>query len=155
MSRERIPTNIANVLAANTLPTRREINRAFNQTDDPYSLFLARFHDEVDQFEVLNSEFVAALADYLVKRAIIIKGQQNPATILEVGAGRGRLSHFLALGIGRTANNSIIIATDSGEYGIKPMHPVEKLDVKAGLAQYNPDIIIASWMPNGVDWTRT
>jgi hypothetical protein len=152
----------ARIFDLDVLPTRDEIVEAFGpQTFDgafgieaKADLHYAR--QDAGQFEVLNAEFVDGLAAYLVARAKAIRsGKASTTTILEVGAGTGKLSHFLKKGVDQLVNEKLeIIATDSGSWEHGTHHPVELMGHEEALDRYSPDIVIASWMPNDVDWTQ-
>lgn len=107
-------------------------------------------------FEFFNREFIAKLVDYLEKEIIKYKGtKENPVTILEVGAGSGRLSYFLENEIkNRKLENMVKTTppTDSKEYKIEVL-PVESISYKEAIKKYAPKIVIVSWLPQGEDWT--
>jgi len=69
--------------------------------------------------------------------------------VVEVGAGNGRLSHFLR----ERLPECNIIATDNGSWEIEPLYPVEQIDVAEALEKYKPEIVISCWMPYTHDWT--
>ncbi len=107
----------------------------------------------------MNKEFISALGDYLIGRSKEFGGtKEKPILALEVGAGNGRLTHFLKERINQKKIENInLIATDIGKWWgwpffWKPDFPVEKLSYNKALLKYNPDIIICSWMPDK-DWT--
>ena len=97
------------------------------------------YQDETHIYEYLNSDYIDALAKILApyKR------------ILEVGAGNGRLSHFLR----QRLPNAFIVATDNGSWGIEPVFPVEKMEYTEALEKHKPEIVISCWMPYADDWT--
>jgi len=123
-----------------------------------------------ETFEFLTKDFVAALVTYL--RGRLFRGQgfdQNrgddgPVTILEIGAGTGRLAHFLRGKIAASRGTALprvrVVATDSGGWALKgggnktEVEKVEKLGFSEALAKYQPQIVLVSWMPMGVDWTK-
>lgn len=152
----------ARVFDVDVLPSRDEIaeafgSQAFDQALDSETrtdLHYAR--QDAGQFEVLNAEFVNGLANYLVERAHAIRlDEASTATILEVGAGTGKLSHFLNQGVRRLVDERLeIIATDSGSWGLGAHHPVACMDHGEAFNRYRPDIVIASWMPDNIDWTQ-
>src|SRR5262245_59171693 len=105
------------------LPTRREIDAAF-RTGAGFDTNAWRefvLNDERPTYEFLNQEFINALAAYIAERA----GQSGateelPMIVLEVCAGDGRLSHFLQSRLDElTERTVVVIATDSGEDGIR------------------------------------
>jgi hypothetical protein len=136
------------------LPRRQEIVDKFTER---YS-GLDEFRGNSGIFEILNREYVNALADYLQQRADEMY-PAKPITVLEVGAGTGRLSHFLheAIQKKKTGPDSQIniVATnkDSGSnVSVETPQGVEDLDYREALLKYKPDIVISSWMPFQ-DWT--
>lgn len=101
----------------------------------------------------LTVEFVQALATYIA-RAYARHG--SAGGIIEVGAGCGRLAHFL----NETGFIPVeIVATDS-QPKPTPSHPngrfpVKALDDAAAIAAHAPvTIILCTWMPPAEDWTR-
>lgn len=142
------------------LPTSKDIFNAFSfgKIDDSFKneLFKLCFDEKNPIFEFLNEEFLNSLGDYLSKRVESFGATKDrPITILEVGAGNGRLSHFLQQKLKeRISREEIkIIVTDSGEAGIRPIFSVEKLNHKEALEKYKPQIVICSWMPPGIDFS--
>ena len=126
------------------LPTVAECARGLEA-----GLFL-RFVEKMGYYELYTQEYLAGLASYLqpwIDAAARRSGKQ--ATVLEVGAGNGRLAHFLeALVRGR------VIATDNGDYEeIRPCFPVVKMGYAEAISYFDPQIIICSWMPYQKDWT--
>lgn len=130
-----------------------------------------------DTYEFLTAEYVSGLSAYLTTRQLQIQRQvaedgngttKKTVTVLEVGAGNGRLSHFLRRKLkAPSASTSLgtfqVVATDSGGWKLKGADalsavedfvPVEKLGFEAALAKYNPDVVLVSWMPMGEDWTE-
>ena len=107
-------------------------------------------------FEFLTKEYVNALSGYLSQRAFELGGTpENPITILEVGAGNGRLSHFLTQSLAERSEGRVkLIAVDSGEWELDSSFPVERLDHHAALSKYQPQMVIFSWMPPNQDYTR-
>jgi len=81
----------------------------------------------------------------------------RPIRIVEVGAGRGQMTHFIKekmqeLGI---RNDQLEIrATDpniwSEDLG-KTVIDVENLDAEKAVQKYQPDIVLFSWIPPGED----
>lgn len=97
-------------------------------------------------YELFTDEYVTALANHL----------RGSKVVLEVGAGSGRLSHLLRQ---KLSHRTQIIATDSGGWrkmrGLKPVtYPVEQLPFDKALEKHKPDVVLASWMPMGHDWTE-
>jgi hypothetical protein len=96
--------------------------------------------------EYFTRDYVDNLA---VKLRALLEGQAAP-TILEVGAGSGRLTHFLT----ERLPEMTIIATDElpPNPGSLTM-PVEEADYRDALDTYRPQIVLSSWMPKNEDWT--
>ncbi|MBI5357692.1 hypothetical protein HZB74_02490 [Candidatus Saccharibacteria bacterium] len=141
------------VFDLDALPTMAEIVDAFGDKETATenldkTFFLARQNE--DQWEVLNEELVVALAGYLTTRLSVVSGAiEDKKTILDLGAGKGKLSHFLRVFL---SDDIEVIAVDSGTP--ETHHPVEAIDHKEALERYQPDIVIASWMPYLEDWTQ-
>lgn len=105
-------------------------------------------------FEVFNRTHINALAAYIV--------DSGCTSVLEVGAGDGRLAKYLSESIhrvfrrrkekGEHPRQIRVIATDNGSWNIETVFPVEKLDLADALRKYTPELVIWCWMPIG-DWT--
>lgn len=117
------------------------------------------------EFQILTKEFIDSLSDAL--SAEIERLPKDTAHILEVGAGNGRLTHFLqeAFEKKNTGKTVSFKAADnfswddqvSGSLGspfwIRKIFPVDAMSVEEAL-KGNPDIVIVSWMPRDEDWTE-
>ena len=115
-------------------------------------------HDEMKEmgYELLNQEFIEAFANYLVSRIEQYQKDDKPVTILEVGAGTGRLARFINEKLRSKAPSKFeFFATNlkDGKYDKTPAFPVEEIGYKEALKKYNPTIVISSWMPYEDDWT--
>lgn len=131
----------------NFLPTRSDISRAF-ESGKEWNDFCENKEEPV--FEFLNEEFITAFSNYLVQRVGGLGApEDSPITILEVGAGNGRLAHFLQQKLEAKLPGKVkVVAIDSNnEWSLKPAFPVEKIDHKTALQKYKPKIVIFSWMP--------
>jgi len=105
-------------------------------------------------YEFLNEEYLNDLSVYLSERIKSLAKDGEPLTIIEAGAGNGRLTHFLKQKLEEKIPGKFrIIATDSGEWDIKTSFPVEKLSHENALKKYKPQIVIFSWMPYEEDYT--
>lgn len=113
------------------------------------------------QYELWTRQSMAALARYIVSRVLLYHASgrlgKGVCTILDAGAGTGRLAHFLAVDI-RERHKKLpvsinIIACDSGREKIPTQFPVVSLGYSEMLPDAKPDIVVASWMPLGEDWT--
>lgn len=141
------------ILQRNYFPSYEEAIQAFRalsqkQRDD---LFI---HKTRPVFEVFNRTHINALAAYIV--------DTGHTTVLEVGAGDGRLAKYLSEAIHRVFRRRKekgahprqirVIATDNGSWNIETVFLVERLDLVEALKKYDPDLVIWSWMPIG-DWS--
>jgi hypothetical protein len=109
--------------------------------------------------EIITKEYIKKLGDYLIGRA----ADGDSAIILELGAGDGRLAHFLReyfISAGQTTIQYFAVDNQSGARGEEesggepPVFLVEETDVAEALKKYSPKIVIAAWMPIGTDWTK-
>lgn len=107
-------------------------------------------------FEFWTQEYIDGFGNYLAKRIKKLKGtENNPITILEIGAGNGKLSYHLKQKLNELVPGRYqVIAADSGKSMIKTIFPVKALPNKQALEKYQPEIVISSWMPPGVDFTK-
>ncbi len=137
------------------LPNLQEVYEFFGQGSKGDAAF-HNFCKTHKIYEFLTKEFVEALANYLEKRVVQLRTTQiRKVKILEVCAGDGRLTYFLHQLLDQKIPDQFsIVATDSGEWGIKPIFSVTKIDHQQVLVQIQPDIVICSWMPKGKDLTR-
>jgi len=138
------------------LPTLEQVKEIARNVDD-VAWFSNMFHGETSIFEIYTQEYVQALSNYIIERTQALEGDDEPITVLEVGAGNGRLTsllqEFTTARLGEEHNINFI-ATDSMSWNLPQHAPVEQLDYKAALNQYRPQIVICSWMPCGEDWTK-
>lgn len=152
------------------LPQYGDIRKVVDSFTDKYGLFLLGKAEELKWYDVLydnkgtpifevwTKEYIERFSNYLTDRVKALGGtKENPATILEVGAGDGKLSYFLTQQLKKSGADTIkLIATnyDNEVYQIKSAYKnVEKIPEKEALKKYNPSIVICSWMLNRVDWT--
>lgn len=116
------------------------------------------------EFQILTKEFLESFTDFLVTQISKIEG--DTIDILEVGAGNGRLTHFLKEVLPKKITDKKLefMATDNFSWDdnlvgntvpflIKKIYDVEKIPVLEAIKK-NPDIVISSWMPGGEDWTK-
>jgi len=119
------------------------------------------------QYEVLTREFLAALGAALaahislfVAAALLPPHSADTATVVEVGAGSGRLAHFLSAELaareaqlpGRVRVR--VVATDDMSERVPVQFPVERCSAQQAVERMSPLIVIAQWMPLGEDWTE-
>lgn len=136
------------------LPTHAEIKIAF-PTQKDWQETITTFRDKEFFtvklfFELWNQEYISGLAEYLTGR---LKGSN---TILELGAGDGRLTNFLSRQskLDKRMAGFKFIATDTGEWGLQQKFQVETVKSnQAALDKYNPDLVICSWIPYEMDFT--
>lgn len=119
---------------------------------------MIRFLEQESIFEIFTEEYIDKFGRYLAQRAESLGATaKKPITILEVGAGSGKLSHFLQKKLDEIAPGKVkVIATDNGSWsGIKKPFPVEAINQRDALSKYKPEIVISSWMPPHTDWTAS
>ena len=133
------------------LPKFEEIRQAFTDEQE-----LSEYMYNNGIYEFINQEYVAHLSQYIIEAAIRLRqADSQPIAILEVGAGNGRLTHFLQEAIERTNPGLVkIVAVDTGEWKIKPTFPVVETNHQQAIKLYNPKIIISSWMPPNIDLSQ-
>jgi hypothetical protein len=107
----------------------------------PFNYFCHKY----GHYFVLTQEVVRELADYLRKRAQELN-LTNPV-VLEVGAGNGRLTHFL---------NKLLpfqtVAVDWRKWDTPTAKHVQVMDQAEAIQKLKPDIVIAAFIPSGLDW---
>jgi len=143
----------------NFLPTQEQITEAFDGKKilpnfEEWDAFILNKENRV--YEIFTKEYMNALGDYLSKRIEELgHSENNPVTILEIGAGNGRLSHLLRRALDEKApKRAKIVATDLFADKIKTNFPVENLGYDEALKKYQPDIVICSWMPFDKDFSQ-
>lgn len=91
-----------------------------------------RFCKELQAYNVLNIEFVDALAEEIRKL--------GSSKTIEICAGNGKLSHHLKIrGIG-------IKPTDNNSWNLSNNGLVEIISHEDAMRKYNPKIVIGSWI---------
>ncbi|MFH1631645.1 MAG: hypothetical protein ABIA47_01285 [bacterium] len=146
------------------LPSREEVMAAFKNKDDIYNFGMDVKDDVKDNpyevrnvHEILTREYIEALASHIADRIIEIKDNVVlPVRILEVGGGDGRLTHHLQVAVQeRLGNdtNAVFIATDLEVPHDGQEHWSEEMSYEDALKQFNPHVVISSWMPPSQDWT--
>jgi len=137
----------------NFLPTREQTINAFTNHEE-WEEFC--FDEEEPVYDLYNKEYLNAFTDYFVDRiGEYGASKEKPLVILEIGAGNGRLSHFLEEELNQKVSGQVkVIATDSGEDAIKADFSVEQLKHDEAMEKYKPDIVIFSWMPYGEDSSK-
>lgn len=119
-------------------------------------------------YEVFTHEYILDLSEYITRRYTELANRKDSIVVLEVGAGNGKLSHFLesVTQESSTTQDDILqkisfIATDDSSWtttddGTKVTigNNVEQADYKTAIEQYHPDIVLTSWMPPNTDWSQ-
>jgi hypothetical protein len=110
-------------------------------------------------YEFLNVEYINELSDYLIERiSEVVKKKEGTVTVLEIGAGDGRLTHFIKEKVEAALPGKVrVIATDNSSWenhGIRQDFPVENMDYREALKVFKPDIVLSSWMPNDADFSK-
>lgn len=136
------------------LPAHEELTEALKTIKNGSGW--VKFTDHYIGMELLNKEFIRALSDHIVLALGLENDQDGRVfTVLEVGAGNGRLAHFVKQELDlRFPNKVKVIASDSGEYGYESIFPVEKLDCEAALEKYKPQMVICAWMTPDQDFSK-
>jgi len=134
------------------LPSLKEAKTAeetFEGREALYNYYVRPY--ETERFELWTQEFITGVARHIVSG--IDESQTRKPTILEVGAGDGRLSGFLRQTVEIDNIEASVVAVD-----IAPQRgaafPVVDIDVVDALHKYKPAVVISSWMPLGHEWTR-
>ena len=99
-------------------------------------------------FEVLTSDYISKLAEYLTIRLDGLSPKLCERLILEVGTGDGRLAHFLS-----QRNLPTLIATDNGSWTLEKPFEVLDMSHETAVENFQPAIMICSWMPENTDFT--
>jgi len=111
-------------------------------------------------YDFLTQDYITELGKYLYKRSRKIskdKGKRE-ITILEVGAGEGKLGASLDRELEKRGKREVdikLVMTDLGTWRLNGVESqrVKKLDYKNAIDKFNPDIVLCAWMPLGVDWS--
>lgn len=146
----------------NYLPSYDEIETAFTSTSD-FTKFCSnsgRFERKPSELgwvhEFLNQEYIDALGQYLAQRIEELGGKSDaPIRIIEIGAGDGRLSHFLRQKLNELIPGKFqIVATDLHTQQISTPFPVQSIDDRQAIYRYQPEIVLVSWPPDDTDLTE-
>lgn len=149
------------------MPTFEELKkhlgrfRRYLPKDDPeWQEELRKWIDLVEDrthpiYEIWTKEYINAFGNYLAKRVEELGGtEERPIVILEVGAGNGKLTHFLQEKMDELMPKRVkIVASDSGDWKIPSVFPVDNISHSEALQKYQPAIVIFSWMPWRYDCT--
>src|SRR2546430_11419981 len=108
-------------------------------------------------FEYSTREYIEKMGGYLAERCTEITTRcAQPARILEVAAGQGRLAFLLTRALGELGVEHSMTAADNFDGPFSRIHPswAEELDYKEAIVRDRPHIIIASWIYGGSQrWT--
>jgi hypothetical protein len=111
-------------------------------------------------FEIFTQEYIEHFSQYLQQRVEKYFSQTGePVIILEVCAGNGRFSHLLSEDV-KSSNPALsgkyrVIASDSGDWKLDDsLYPVQKMNHQESLEEFQPTIVVCSWMPQGIDFTK-
>lgn len=123
------------------LPTREEVLQIKRYMN---------YSDEFGDHEILSKEFIAELGAQIQKDLHGILQTQETACVLEVGAGSGRLTHFLSNvvmdGLGEEEKKQVtFVATDSSQEQIPSTFHVQSFSTKDAVKELKPTIVITSW----------
>jgi hypothetical protein len=105
--------------------------------------------------ECFTQEYVQGLGTYLSGRINeIANTTQRQVVVLDPCSGNGRLPYFLTQELDHSSakDNYVFYASDIGvghqPKKETPIYDVERLDYQDAVKKYNPDIIVASWIPS-------
>ena len=79
--------------------------------------------------------------------------------VLEVGAGNGELTHYLRRELHGRGVYASVVACDDGSWPLpwsssgRVFGRVERLSCRDALRRYRPHLVLAAWMPMGIDWS--
>ncbi|GMH64481.1 hypothetical protein TL16_g03970 [Triparma laevis f. inornata] len=123
-----------------------ELNYAGSYISNPWLGML--WMESLKKYEIYTEEYIKTLTSE------IKKSYGEDLMIHEVGAGSGDLSK----GIEDLNKRWLkITASDDNSWGLTSSSLVQRLDVKTAVTNLNEEdknVIIVSWMPQGVDWTK-
>ena len=106
-------------------------------------------------YEFFTREHIEGLSSYLAGRISDIHAKTGKkATILDVCAGNGRLPYFLDQTLSKKSDPETfqVLAVDKkmerwNRKNEDPVYNVQEMDCIEALKSFEPDIVIASWMP--------
>ena len=118
---------------------------------------LNMFCEQRGMYEVLTREYVADLARHIRASATLYAAGNERVKVLEVGAGDGMLTKYLAKEL--PSSDFEITATDSGLWNkssssSSSSSSVAKMTYREAIRKLRPSIVICSWMPKGDDWSH-
>lgn len=116
---------------------------------------LNHYADRLKMPEYLTDEHLRSLVSYLASRAE--PNRPGPFRVLELGARDGRLAYYIQAYAASLADPSTFtyIATDVAPILSERYSPVLERDYAAALSEFQPDVVIVSWMPFFDDFTAS
>lgn len=148
------------------LPSVSEIEQFDFRSDKLSGKFLwNRLTDQPGyaKYEIFTREYVALLAQHLAGVAEHAgKTNEDPLEVIEVGAGNGRLAHFVTEILKANGVKSVrYTACEPGvwdnrrDFDDSPGTYYKTIPLYTGeaITRFKPDLILTSWMPPATDWT--
>ena len=133
-------------------PTLAEVQEAQNTQEGKTAIHsYYRPSSGPERFEIWTDEYISELAKYLGRT--LAHYDRKEGTVLEIGAGDGRLSGLLRQKMAAKKLGALVVATDVAPPE-RTYFPVETLSYEEALQKYEPTIAISSWMPLDEDWTQ-
>jgi hypothetical protein len=120
---------------------------------------IAKYMEVTGDFLILTKENVEAIGEYLVSRMAAYRAQGiiDPV-IVEVGAGNGRLSHFLNKKFATQNAGMHITPTDDASWSevshgesVHEHFPVERYESQDAMKHFKPTIVLCSMMTPDTD----
>lgn len=152
---------VISVVGGNLLATYGTELKAYREDRKKRRLsYPLKFGYRHGMYEILNREGIDRLTKYLGESALRIRPDGGKVKVGEVGAGLGRLTHFVCKAAARMGiDNLDMFASDSGDMVAQqkletPFDVFDESYVRS-LRFHKPQIVISSWMPQGDDWTTT
>ncbi|MEI9966416.1 MAG: hypothetical protein WDN67_02030 [Candidatus Moraniibacteriota bacterium] len=145
------PNTLFSYEEVESLRSRLFDNGNFFKSNKERLFLMSDFLEELESLvihEIINREYIEELTGYIEHRSMKRSSKRGglPFIVLEIGAGNGRLAHFMQKQL--TQNNESVryLATDKS-FSASPYGNVEILEASQALEKYHPDLVICSWMP--------
>jgi hypothetical protein len=105
-------------------------------------------------FEFLTEDFVGGLVEHLQASQVRLQKQKR-MVVLEVGAGKGFLAYHMTERLQKHSGGTIdYVATDIWPLQGPFSANIISDDYQAALTKFKPDIVLCSWMPMSMDWSK-